>query len=167
MWLCHNANLLKFLDKHYLILFYLILKQHGAIKEDTEKYHFVMAQFSDLCNSFYTGNVHSFTKTVYHHSNYYSWICIWCCIIDLWFLRCLEWLINWLRSSNVFMPSACSPVRRQAIIWINDVILSIEPMITNYSENLIKTQQFSYKTMHVKTSSARWRGGHFVSASMC
>ena len=50
-----------------------------------------------------------------------------------------------------------SPDRRQAIIWTNDGLLSIGPLGTYFSENLIKMQQFSLKKMHVKMSSAKWR----------
>ena len=50
-----------------------------------------------------------------------------------------------------------SPDRRQAIIWTNAGLLSIGPLRTYFSENLIKMQQFSLKKMHVKMSSAKWR----------
>ena len=50
-----------------------------------------------------------------------------------------------------------SPDRRQAIIWTNAGLLSIEPLRTYFSENLIKVQPFSLKKMHVKMSSAKWR----------
>ena len=49
-----------------------------------------------------------------------------------------------------------SPDRRQAIIWTNAGLLSIEPLQTYFSENLIKIQPFSLKKMHVKMSSAKW-----------
>ena len=50
-----------------------------------------------------------------------------------------------------------SPDRRQAIIWPNAGLLSIGALRTYFSENLIKIQQFSFKKMHVKMSSAKWR----------
>ena len=50
-----------------------------------------------------------------------------------------------------------SPDRRQAIIWTNAALLSIGPLRTYFSENLIKIQQFSLKKLHVKMSSAKWR----------
>ena len=50
-----------------------------------------------------------------------------------------------------------SPDRRQAIIWTNVGLMSIGPLRTYYSENLIKIQQFSLKKLHVKMSSAKWR----------
>ena len=58
-----------------------------------------------------------------------------------------------------------SPERRQAIIWTNAGILLIGPLRTNFSEILIEIQTFSFKKMHLKMSSAKWRP--FVSASMC
>ena len=58
-----------------------------------------------------------------------------------------------------------SPGRRQAIIWINARILLIRPLGTNFSEILIRIQTFSFKKMHLKMSSAKWRP--FASTSMC
>ena len=50
-----------------------------------------------------------------------------------------------------------SPGRRQAIIWTNVGLLSIGPLRTYFSENLIKIQQFPLNKMHMKMSSAKWR----------
>ena len=50
-----------------------------------------------------------------------------------------------------------SPERRQTIIWTNAGILLIGPLGTNFSEILIEIQTFSFKKMHLKMSSAKWR----------
>ena len=50
-----------------------------------------------------------------------------------------------------------SPDRRQAIIWTNAGILLIGPMGTNVSETLIEIHTFSFKKMHLKMSSGKWR----------
>ena len=50
-----------------------------------------------------------------------------------------------------------SPGRRQAIIWTNPGILLIGRLGTNFSEILIGIQTFSFKKMHLKMSSAKWR----------
>ena len=50
-----------------------------------------------------------------------------------------------------------SPGRRQAIIWTNAGILLIVPLGTNFIEILIGIQTFSFKKMHLKMSSAKWR----------
>ena len=50
-----------------------------------------------------------------------------------------------------------SPGRRQAIIWTNAGILLIWPLGTNFIEILIGNQAFSFKKMHLKMSSAKWR----------
>ena len=50
-----------------------------------------------------------------------------------------------------------SPGRRQAIIWTNAGILLIGPLETNFSEILIAIEAFSFKKMHLKISSAKWR----------
>ena len=50
-----------------------------------------------------------------------------------------------------------APSRRQAIIWINAGILLIGPLGTNFNEILICIQAFSFKKMHLKMASAKWR----------
>ena len=50
-----------------------------------------------------------------------------------------------------------SPGRRQVIIWTNAGILLIGPLGTIFNENLIGIQTFSFKKMHLKMSSAKWR----------
>ena len=47
--------------------------------------------------------------------------------------------------------------RRQAIIWTNAGIWSMGPLGTNFSEILIEIYTFSFKKMHLKMSSAKWR----------
>ena len=50
-----------------------------------------------------------------------------------------------------------SPGRHQAIIWNNDGILLIWPLETSFSEILIEIHSFSFKKMHLKMSSGKWR----------
>ena len=50
-----------------------------------------------------------------------------------------------------------SPGRRQAIIWINAGILLIGPLGTNFNEILIEIQTFSFRKIHLKMSSGKWR----------
>ena len=50
-----------------------------------------------------------------------------------------------------------SPGRRQAIIWTNAGVLLIGPLETNFSEISIAFEAFSFKKMHLKISSAKWR----------
>ena len=66
--------------------------------------------------------------------------------------------------TSIGSDNGLSPDRRQAIIWNNAGILLIRPLGTNFSEILIGIQTFSFKTMHLKMSSAKWHP--FVSASM-
>ena len=49
-----------------------------------------------------------------------------------------------------------SPVRCQAIIWINAGLVLIGPLATNFSEILIEMNAFSSKKMHLKMTSAKW-----------
>ena len=50
-----------------------------------------------------------------------------------------------------------SPDRRQAIIWTNAGISLIRTSGTNFSESLSEIRAFSFKKMHLKMSSAKWR----------
>ena len=50
-----------------------------------------------------------------------------------------------------------SPGRRQAITYTNVGILLIGPLPTNFSEMLIKIHTFSFKKIHLKMSSGKWR----------
>ena len=69
-----------------------------------------------------------------------------------------EWRIyatlNWVIISS---DNGLSPVRRQVIIWTNAGILLIGPLGTNFSEILVGIQTFSFKKLHLKTSSTKWR----------
>ena len=50
-----------------------------------------------------------------------------------------------------------SPDQRQAIIRTNAGIWLMGPLGTNFSEILIEIHTFSFKKMHLKMSSAKWR----------
>ena len=62
--------------------------------------------------------------------------------------------LNW---AIIGSDNGLSPVRRQAITWTNAGILLIGPLGTNFSDILIEIQTFSFKKLHLKTSSAKWR----------
>ena len=73
---------------------------------------------------------------------------------------------NSLRPSDAYMrnwldiigsDNGLSPGRRQAIIWTNAGILLIGPLGTNISEIVIEIQIFSFRKMHLKMSSPKWR----------
>ena len=55
-------------------------------------------------------------------------------------------------SDNGFSSCQC-----QAVIWTNAGILLIWRLGTNFNEMLIKTPTFSFKKMHLKMLSAKWR----------
>ena len=59
--------------------------------------------------------------------------------------------------SIIGSDNGLSPGRRQAITWTNVGILLIGPLGTNFSEMLIKIHTFSFKKMHLKMSSGKWR----------
>ena len=74
-------------------------------------------------------------------------------------------LTHWGRGTHICVvklsiigsDNGLSPGRRQALIWTNAAILLIGPLGTNFSEILIGIQTFSFKKMHLKMSSAKWR----------
>ena len=59
--------------------------------------------------------------------------------------------------TNLGSDNGLSPGRRQAIIWTSAGILLIGTLGTNFSEFLIGIQAFSFKKMHLKMLSAKWR----------
>ena len=69
-----------------------------------------------------------------------------------------EWRIYAsVKYTNIASDNGLSPIRRQAIIWTNAVILLIRPQGTSFSEILFETRKFSFKKMHLKMTSAKWR----------
>ena len=62
-----------------------------------------------------------------------------------------------MRRVNIGSNNGLLPGRRQAIIWTNAGILSIESLETNFSEFFVKNQTFSFKKMCLKMSSVKWQ----------
>ena len=59
--------------------------------------------------------------------------------------------------TNIASDNGLSPGRRQAIIWTDAGILLIGPLGTNFSQILSEIHIFSFKKMHLKMSSGKWR----------
>ena len=59
--------------------------------------------------------------------------------------------------TTIGSDNGLSPGRRQAIIWTSDGILLIRTLGKNFSEFLSEIISFSFKKMHLKMSSAKWR----------
>ena len=57
----------------------------------------------------------------------------------------------------IVSDNGLSPRRHQAIIWTNAGILLIGPLGTNLNEILVEIDKFSFKKMHLKMSSGKWR----------
>ena len=95
------------------------------------------------------------------------------CMLHKW-NQYIPGLTHWGRVTHIRISklniigsyNGLSPGRRQAIFWTNAGILLIWPLGTILSEMFIEIHTFSFKKMHVKKSRL-WKGGHFVSASMC
>ena len=79
--------------------------------------------------------------------------------------RIVQLLTHWGRVTHILVSkltiigsaNGLSPGRRQAIIWTNAEILLIEPLGKNFSETLIEINKFSFRKMHLKMSSGKWR----------
>ena len=77
----------------------------------------------------------------------------------------LAQLTHWGRVTHICISKVAisvsdnglSPGRRQAIIWNNAGILLIGPLGTNFTGILIGIHIFSFKKMHLKMASAKWR----------
>ena len=75
------------------------------------------------------------------------------------------WLTHWGRVTHICIgkltiigsDNGLLPGRRQAIIWTIAGILLIGPLGTNFSEILIKIHTFSFKKIHLKMASRKWR----------
>ena len=61
----------------------------------------------------------------------------------------------------IVSDNGLSPGRRQAIFWTNVGVLLIRPLETNFSEIFIAIHSFSFKRMHLKMSSGKWRPSCF------
>ena len=84
---------------------------------------------------------------------------------DRWILPTKRQLTHWGRVTHICVSklttigsdNGLSPGRRQATIWTNAGILLIGTLETNFSEILIECHSFSFKKMHMKMSSGKWR----------
>ena len=65
------------------------------------------------------------------------------------------------KTTIIGSDNGLSPGRRQAIIWTNTGILLIGPLGTNFNEISIEIHILSFKKMHLKMSSAKWRPFYF------
>ena len=82
-----------------------------------------------------------------------------------YFLMLWIQLTHWGRVTHICVgnltiigsDNGLSPGRRQAITWTNVGILLIGPLGTNFSEMLIEIHTFSFKKIHLKMSSGKWR----------
>ena len=59
--------------------------------------------------------------------------------------------------STIGSDNGLSPERHQAIIWNNAGILLIWTLGTKFNEILIESHTFSFKNIHLKISSGKWR----------
>ena len=78
-------------------------------------------------------------------------------------LICIQFLEMHICTGNLTIIGSyngLSPERQQAIIWNNAMLLSIEPLGTNFTKIDFQIQTFSFKKMLLKMSSGKWRPFH-------
>ena len=88
-----------------------------------------------------------------------------CHMRDIAWHRSSQSLTHWGRVTHICVSkvtiivsdNGLSPGRRQAVIWTNDGILLTGTLGINFSGNLIEIHTFSFKKMHLKMSSGKWR----------
>ena len=87
------------------------------------------------------------------------------CTAEVWKWEVMKSLTHWGRVTHICVSNlttigsgnGLSPGRRQAITRTNAGILLIGPLGTNFGEILVEIPTFSFKKMHLKVSSAKWR----------
>ena len=62
-----------------------------------------------------------------------------------------------VKETLIGSTNGLSPLKRQTIIWTNASLLSFRTLGINGNEILIEIQAFSFKKMHLKRSSGKWR----------
>ena len=72
-------------------------------------------------------------------------------------VRVVSKFFIYLHHIKSLRPSDSYMCRRQAIIWTNDMMLSMGTLGTEFSEILIEIHTFSFQKMHLKMSPAKWR----------
>ena len=85
--------------------------------------------------------------------------------IDTGVIPCLNTLTHWGRVTHICVINliiiasdhGLSPGRHQAIIWNNAGTLLIRHLGTNFSEILKGIHTISFRKMHLKMSSVKWR----------
>ena len=88
-------------------------------------------------------------------------------VLTMWAQTVIYWksLTHWGRVTHICVSNltiitsdnGLSPGRRQAIIWTNGAIMLIWPLGTNFNKISIEINSFSFKKMHLKMSSGKWR----------
>ena len=118
-----------------------------------------------LCCMFYHGTM-TVGQNVCHFAVHIKFILLYkSCSILTQFHWILSQLTHWGRVTHICIcnitiigpDNGLSPSRHQAIIWTNAGILLIGPWGTNFSEILIGIHTFSFKKIHLKMSSVKWR----------
>ena len=119
----------------------------------------------------YIFEVHKYCRVMMCIGNKFNCLTIWHCLFEMWkswFYRTILLMLNlthWGRVTHIYVTkisiigsgNGLSSDRRQAIIWTNAGILLIGTLGTNVNEILIEIDKCSFKNIHLKMSSGKWR----------
>ena len=104
------------------------------------------------------------------------WLQLWCrelplsyCHLSLFGWKAVATLTHWDRLTHICVSkltiivsdNGLSPGRRQTIIWTNTGILLIRSTGTNFNDSLIDINRLSFKKIHFKMSSGKYRPSCF------
>ena len=68
-----------------------------------------------------------------------------------------NYMDHFSKQTSIISDNGLSPGRRQANIWNNAGMLLIGSLGTNFNETSIEIHIFSFKKIHLKLSSGKWR----------
>ena len=117
--------------KHCQVV-YSVLQSRSLVK------HSICSKIFMITQSLYTGMGYDVSVVTLTHWGRVTHICV-------------------SKLTIIGSDNGLSPGRRQTIIWTNAGILLIGPLGINFSEILIEILTFSFKKMHLKMSSGKWR----------
>ena len=142
---------------------------------DTLKKHFETAQYNFICDNLSLFGLKFIHLLKYPYScgfcfvllGFFVMFCLFVCLFVCFWGGCfvLFFLTHWGRVTHICVSkltiidsdNGLSLGRRQAIIRTNAGILLIRTLGTNSSEILSAIHAFSFKKIHLKMSSAKWR----------
>ena len=115
----------------------------------------MLIAFTMLISHYTSRSFQSSVGLIPNKENAKDLLTLWKGVLSTHWVRVAHICVNKLTA--IGSDNGLSPGRHQAIIWTNAGLLLIGPLETNFSEILIEIRPFSFKKMHLKMSSGKWR----------